>query len=275
VIRLALALFPAVALAAPKPLAIQTVRLAQYEDGPPVSSGFEFFPGDSVFVRGEVGGYKATEAGKIHLEFEMIAVDPEGLALSEPVRGKVQAELAPEDKDWLPKVRGTFLVPPTAPTGNYSLTIRVTDKMASASATTQTTAKVRGVAVEPSPVLVARNFRFLRSEEDGPPLKTAAYRPGETLWARLEITGYKLGEKNLVSVDYGIAVLRSNGEKLFEQPLAAEEKEGSYYPKRFVPGALSLNLAKDIRPGEYVIVLTVHDRVGPQTAESRHVFRVE
>jgi hypothetical protein len=258
-----------------KTLTVRAIRISQWEDGQSVSSSFEFYPGDTLFLRAEVTGYKPTEDGHVRLESEIAAADPEGVLLAEAVKGKTEAELAAEDKEWAPIVRATFLIPPTAPTGEYRISIRVSDPQARTVASAEAKFSVRGKALELGGPLATRNFRFLRTEEDGAALVPAAYRPGDVLWARFEITGFKLAEKHALAVDYGLAVYRASGEKLFEQAVAAEDKEASYYPKRYVPGIISLSLDKDIRPGEYTIALTARDRLGGQTAESRHVFRVE
>ena len=37
-------------------------------------------------------------------------------------------------------------------------------------------------------------------------MRHAVYQPGDTLWAKFDITGYKFGENNRFSVDYGLAI---------------------------------------------------------------------
>ena len=64
---------------------------------------------------------------------------------------------------------------------------------------------------------MVRNFRFLRTEEDAEPLKIASYRPGDTVWARFDITGYKMGPGNQRDVAYTLTVTRADG-KLFLPP---------------------------------------------------------
>ena len=49
----------------------------------------------------------------------------------------------------------------------------------------------------------------------------------------------------------------------------------SYYPRRYVTGTLSLQLTKDLAPGEYTILLRIQDGIGNQQSESKHSFRVE
>ncbi len=55
------------------------------------------------------------------------------------------------------------------------------------------------------------------------------------LWARFDITGFKYGEKNRYSVEYGLAILRETGEQVFAQPAAADDSHESFYPQHYVP----------------------------------------
>jgi hypothetical protein len=95
------------------------------------------------------------------------------------------------------------------------------------------------------------------------------------MWARFDIIGFKYGDGNAVDVSYGVTLLAPGGKVLWSQPDAAFDKSQSFYPKRYVPGAMSLNLQPNIRPGEYTMVVTARDQIGNQTCESREVFRIE
>ncbi len=106
-------------------------------------------------------------------------------------------------------------------------------------------------------------------------LQVAAYRPGDAVWARFDMTGYKLGDKNQVDIEYGLTVLREDGSVAYKQPDAATQTIQTFYPQRYQPGELSLNLAKDQPLGKYTIVLDVEDHVGKQMYETRETFSVE
>jgi hypothetical protein len=264
------------AAAPPAPLTIVNVALHQFEDGPTVPSSFAFLPGDTVFVSFQVAGFQAEGEDKlVKLDYYVAAYDSAGIPIVEPKAGKLKAELAPEDKEWKPKVRWEFVVPPLAESGTYRITMSVKDVANIQEAGKAITFNVQGHQVEKSDTLVVRNFRFLRTEEDAPPLNPAAYRPGDTVWARFDITGFKVGEKNRPQVEYDITVQAPSGKAMFTQQNAAVEQEPSFYPKRYVPGILSLTLQPTIKPGEYTIVLAVRDGVGKQAAESRHSFVIE
>jgi len=261
--------------AAPPPLGIVKAALHQYEDGPALAPEYVFAPGETVFFDFLVQGYKVSSEQRIELECRIEAVDAEGTLLAEPFRQEIKVELAPEDKDWMPKVRHSVPAPPLGDPGTYRIRILVRDLLAGSETRLEIPFRTGGRQVAPSDTLVERNFRFLRSEEDRTPLRVAAYRPGDALWARFEIRGYKHAEKNQVHVEYGLEVLGPGGQSLYREAQAAVEQSSSFYPKRYLPGSLSLNLQANARPGEYTIVLRLRDLVGGQESESRHSFKIE
>jgi len=89
------------------------------------------------------------------------------------------------------------------------------------------------------------------------------------------MTGYKYADRNRYSVEYGLAILRESGEQVFAQPAAASDSSESFYPQRYVPGALSLSLAPEVPEGSYTLLVTIADKIGGQTAEVRGAFRIE
>lgn len=270
-LALASAAYPATA-----PLAIIKAGISDIEDGPPVSPSFTFVPGQFVFLTFHISGFKASEEQKIHLSYKTDAFDPKGVPLVETMADKVDTTLTPEDKNWKPLVRQQFLIPPIAPSGTYKITVQVTDDLAKgASVTEDIPFQVRGRDVAPSDTLAIRNFHFYRGEDDRDPLAIAAYRPGDTLWARFDIVGYKFGPNNSIDVDYGISVLAAGGKVLYTQDKAAEEKSSSFYPKAYVPGSMNLSLQSNIRPGQYTIAITARDHTGNQTADAKADFSIE
>src|SRR5260370_1766301 len=89
------------------------------------------------------------------------------------------------------------------------------------------------------------------------------------------MTGYKLGDGNQFDIEYGLVVLRADGSQAYAEPQAAAQKEQTFYPVRYQPGVLSLNLAKDHARGQYTIVLKVRDNLGSQTYKARQKVSVE
>jgi len=259
------------------PLAIINATIQQSEDGAAINSGISFVPGETLFLSFQVEGYHVHPERKLRVSYEVDALDPQGVKLFETIESNVDRNLAPEDKDWKPKIRHQILIPPHALSGVYKVVIRAKDDLTNPPATTTKDVpfSVRSRDVAASSTLVVRNFRFYRSEEDRDPLATPAYRPGDTVWARFDITGYKLGPDNAVAVDYGISVTAPGGKVLYLQDPAAEERSSSFYPKRYVPGLLNLTLQPNIRPGQYGIILTVRDHITNQKIEHRESFSIE
>jgi len=260
---------------AEKKLAIVATAFAQIDDGPAAAHDDQFVPGETLFFRCQVEGYKKSENNEIQLGYQVEAADTRGVMLLLSEKGLVKTTLSPEDKNWMPKIRYTVVIPPLAETGEYHVTVTVKDELSGSSAEGRATFLVHGRDVAPSDSLAVRNFRFYRGENDDKALEVPAYRPGDELWARFDMTGYKIGEKNLFDIGYGLVVLRADGSVAYSQPEAANSKEAPFYPQRYQPGELSLNMPKDIAKGEYTIVLTVHDNLGPQTCEVREKFSIE
>jgi len=277
-VLLPLAALASAVLAAQTPvrqLAIVGATVQQFEDGPPIPAGHMFIPGEMVFFSFQVQGYTVPADQKVRLTYRVEVRDPEGTPVVETNSGKIETELTEKDKEWLPKIRHSFLLPLHALPAQYRIAAWAKDERSAQEAKAEAAFTVQGRAVEKSATLVVRNLRFLPSEEAREPLAAAVYRAGETLWARFDITGFKAGEKNRIDVTYGISILSPSGRVLFSEPQAALEQDAPFYPKRFVPGVASLNVQPGTTPGQYTLVIAVRDAVGGQTCESRAAFRIE
>lgn len=275
----ALGCLGAAILCAAPGLAVESMGLHQFEDGPLLAASYQFLPGETAYFSCRLAGYKIDKRKEddqhVKLSWELDVFDPAGVAITPPKSGVIDARVLTEDKNWLPKFLSSFLVPPFAPSGDYRISVKAKDELAGSEVHADLNFRVKGHDVEPSPTLVTRNLLFLRSEDDKFGMKEAVYHPGSMLWARFDVTGYKYGEKNLFSVDYGLAVESADGKQLFAQPSAAAESDSTFYPQPYVPGMISLSLDKNVTPSSYVLVLTVHDKVGGQTWVARAPFRVE
>jgi hypothetical protein len=254
-------------------LSITNAAVRASEDGP---------PGDNVFVSGEtvyfsfqVTGFGNPMAKTVRLSYHVEALDPKGVKIDEPVDSILDANLSEQDKEWQPKLRAPFVIPSLVLPGTYKIIVRVTDDISHASAQAEIPFRISGHNVEPSPELTLRNFGFYRGEGEQNPLPAAVYSPGDTVFARFDITGYQYGKNNAVEVSYGVAILNPAGKQIYAEPNAATEKSESFYPKPFVPGAMNLNLQAGISRGDYTLVVTVVDRIASQSFESRQMFRIE
>jgi hypothetical protein len=262
---------------AQKKVGIVNVVLHQFEDGPRIPSGHRFVPGETVFLSFQIRDYTVDEDRKVQLSYKVEAFDPIGVAVEPAYSHSIRSEVFREDKDWMPKARHSVVLPPLGPPGSYRFKFSVQDENNGSVAGGEASFEVSGREVSPSDTLVVRNFRFLRTEDENAEALSAdsAYRPGDVVWARFAITGYKLGEKNRLDVEYGLSMLRESGDVVFEEPAAAAEQDEGFYPKRYLPGALSIKLDPDIAPGEYTMVLSIRDKIGGQEHVAKHVFRVQ
>jgi hypothetical protein len=269
------------AIAADKPLAIVHAVFATSEDGPPEASDEDYVAGQTIHFSCQAEGFRKVDKPKdlgkqnISIKFKIEVRDKNG-ALLQPVQdGKIETTVTEEDKNWMPKLRETIVVPPLADTGEYTVLVKLSDELASVNIEKSAVFHIKARDVAPSETLIVRNFRFLRSEDDEKPLPVAAYRPADSVWARFDMTGYKLGDKNQVDIEYGLTVLREDGSVAYTEPQAADQKTQTFYPQRYQPGVLNLNLAKDQPLGKYIIVLAVRDNLGKQMYETRETFSVE
>jgi len=257
------------------PLAVVRPTVSDRDGGAAVPSSFVHDPGETMFFSFQVEGYTASSVDRVHLSYKIDAFDSHGVRIMEPAIAEIEETLAPEDKNWKPTVRQEIVIPPLADSGTYKIAISVTDLVAQATATKEVPFEVRGRRVDPSDTLVIRNIRFYRGEDDREALSKAAYRPGDAVWARFDMIGFKYGDGNAIDVSYDVAVLAASGKVLYTQPQAGSDRSQSFYPKRYVPAVFSLATKPDTRPGEYVLSITAHDGVGQQTFEARHSFTIE
>lgn len=257
------------------PLTIVNAVVSDSDGGGPLPAGFTHIAGEIMFFSFQVEGYKATSADKLLLTYKIDAFDPRGVRIIDTIDDKIEATLAPEDKNWKPMVHHEVPIPPLAGSGTYKIVVALKDEIAGATATKELPIQVSGHRVDPSDTLVIRNFRFYRGEDDTQALPKPAYRPGDTVWARFDIIGFKYGDANSIDVSYGVTVTSPSGKVLYSQPEAGVDKSQSFYPKRYVPASMSLQTKPDTRPGEYGVVVTAHDNLGNQTYESRQSFTIE
>ena len=273
-LMLVFAVLPAVLCAAP---ALQIVRptVSQMDGGAIDPPGFEHAPGETLFFACRVSGFTKNDDEQMHIKYSVQAFDSKGVPLTELYENEMKAEVTPQDKEWLPKIATEVVIPPLIAGGAYKIVVKAEDVLAKTSAELAVPFQVRGYQLDPSDTLVVRNFRFYRAEEDTQPVEKAVYNPGDSVWARFDITGYKFGPKNKMDVSYLVSLINSEGKVLYTQPQPAVEQTESFYPKRYVPAAMGLNLQKNIRPGEYTIAVAVKDAVGDQSFDGKYTFTVQ
>jgi len=262
-------------LAAPAPLGLVRAIISDTEGGAALPKSYDHAPGDTIFFSCRIAGYRQTEDEKVHLKYSVDVFDPAGAALVEHIQNEIVEDVSPQDREWMPKIAEEVAIPPLISSGTYTIVIQAQDLIGKADTELKVPFQVRGRSVDPSDTLVTRNFRFLRSEDDERALEKAAYRPGDTVWARFDITGFKYGPKNQIDVGYVVSILDGTGKVLWTQPDPTTEQSESFYPKRYISASLSINIEKNTKPGTYAISVQMKDAVGTQTYETQQTFSIE
>lgn len=272
--RPALLIAFASALAA-APLQIVRPIVSDAEGGASLPTGFEYRPGETLFFSCRIANYQKTSEEKIHLAYSVQAFDPKGVPLVELFKNDITAEVVPQDKEWMPRIATEIAIPPLIAPGTYSIVVKVEDLVAKSKAELSVPFQVRGRRVGPSESLTIENFQFFRGEDDTQPVEEAVYRPGDSVWTRFDITGFRYGPGNQIDVGYVVSVLDSAGKVLWTQPEATTERGGSFYPKLWVSASMSITIQKNTRPGQYSFLVQVKDAVGNQTYETKAAFTVQ
>lgn len=112
--------------AADSRLAIVNAGVQQSEDAPFVPPSFRFLPGDSLYFSFGISGFAVQslergETRKISLRYKVTAEDSSGVPLTGANNGSIETELSPEDKNWIPKRRASFVLPPFVAAGEFRI----------------------------------------------------------------------------------------------------------------------------------------------------------
>lgn len=275
-VRILLALIASAALCAGAGLQIVQPSVSDIDGGAPNPAAFEYRPGQIVYFTCRISGYAEDKQRQVRLAYTVQAVNARGVPLAEISKNNLNAEVTPQDKEWLPKIEADVSLPSLLFPGEYKIVAKVDDLVAKTSAEFTVPFKVRGADdVQPSESLAVRAFRFLRNEDDTRPAERAAYRPGEHLWARFAIAGFRYGPGNKVDVSYITSVIGPDGKTLWTQPQPAGEQEDSFYPKPYIQAEMGIEIQSKIKPGQYQLVVQAKDAIGNQTCEIKQPFTIE
>ena len=274
--KLAPCLLLVVAFAPAADLRITDVQFRPAEAAPPLSTPI-YSGGVPLFLSFRVTGFASTHEDKdVHLTYNIRTTDPSSRPLAEAEKGEVKVQLAPEDKEWGPKIRYEVQIPPVPEPGTYTVHISLEDMIGHRTATENPTFTVQSQNIPDLSKLGVSNFAFKHSANDVTRIQTGAvYKPGAVVWAAFDMAGYKFGPNNKFSITYGFSLAAPDGKVVFEQPKAASDSDESFYPKLYRDATMSLKLAEHAPPGKYTLTIRVHDEIGDQTAESPHTFQVE
>jgi hypothetical protein len=258
-----------------EPPALQIIRLDLLDSfaNYPIAEDSVFAPGDTVNVAFNLRGYTESDIYRMKVSWKISTTGPAKLPFAPGSEGLFDKELAPEDEEWEPLVRYQAELPYHLPAGTYGIHVEVKDELSGATAEGDLEVHVAGAAVVQSDFLSVQNFTYSLTA-GGTPLRQAVFRPGATIFASFDITGYKLGEGNSYELSSHLELLNEEGaEKYSFNP--ASEKGSSFYPRLSVPAGIRFDLDPTIEPGVYTLVLTVTDVVGQQSLSSQQTFEVQ
>ena len=266
--------------AADSTLAIVEAGVQQSEDSPFVPTSYVFLPGDYLYFTFDIAGFaiqsfNQDEVRKISLSYVITPEDSQGVPLTEAVSDGIQAELNPEDKRWTPKRRVSFLLPSYIANGDFHVHVVAKDAFAKAEVSKDFPFHIGGPVIEPSTSVNVEHFEFLRREADRDALDIPAYAPGDTVFARFDMAGFKLAARNTYDLEYGISVTKPSGKPFVDSPRAADLKASSFYPAQYLPGVIRINTPPDSGKGEYILTLTVRDLVNNTKSETKKSFSIE
>ncbi len=255
------------------PLHVGSAVCAQFEDGPPLGA-LRLVPGEIVYFSFIADNFKKSDTGKVALTGHAQVFDPGGIPVSPKEEILILTILSEEDKNWKPKLRAEFALPPIAPPGTYTVRYDATDEQSHQAASGEATFEVEAKFVAPSNVLSVRELNFYRNQDDTTALITPTFRPGDMVWVKFFIVGYKIGEQNSIDAGYDVELLAADGTSIMKKEDAAMEKSTAYYPQPYVPAIFNLALKATMTRSVYTLVITAHDANGNQTATARSKFQV-
>jgi len=274
--RVLLAVLASAALCAAAALQIVQTAVSDIDGGAPNTASFEYRPGQVVYFTCRVSGYTQDKVQQVHLAYTVQSFDARGVPLAEVSENSLNAEVTPQDKEWLPKVEANISLPSLLFSGEYKIVAKVQDLIAKTSAEITVPIKIRGGDdVQPSGSLAVSAFRFLRNEDDTHAAERAAYRAGDHLWAKFAIVGFRSGPGNKVDVSYVTSVLGSDGKTLWTQPEPEGVQEDSFYPKPYIQAEMGIEIQAKIKPGQYQLKVQAKDAIGNQTYELKQPFTIE
>jgi len=253
---------------------IVNAHLLDGEDGYPVPGDSIFFSGETVHLSFNIAGYAIGEEDyDVRLSYRLDFEGPSGVRFALPQGGEIIEEVFPQDEKWMPIVRASPQLPPHGESGTYKVILTVFDRLAQdRKIVKEVPIFVKGESVEVSKTLLIRNLSFSHTE-DGEPLSEPIYRPGGTVWARFHITGFEVAADNSFAVESSLEVLSAKDEVMFTFE-SQGEKGAPFYPRRWLPAKFRLDLDSDLLPGEYVVLVSIHDKLRKNTYQQRHRFQV-
>jgi hypothetical protein len=263
--------------AQPRPAAqltiVNPVLHNRQEDAPAIPANYAYYGGELLYVSFKVSGFKLLKE-QVEVRWQIIATDPDGLLLVPLINGVVKEEMNVNDKEWMPRVQQTIPLPPQIPPGVARLKLIANDEHGKTTAEKVVEFRVGGRPLPKVEGFSLMDLGFYESDTALNSMREAVYQAGQALWARFQMAGFKLGEKNRFDVTYGLEIRSAGGKPLYQKQEAASDSAEPFYPRRVLNGGVTLDITAGVTPGEYLLVVKAKDRVGGTEAEAYAPFRV-
>jgi hypothetical protein len=243
------------------------------EDGPSIPANYTYYGGELLYLSFKVSGFKPLK-DQVEVRWQIVATDPDGVLLVPLINGAVREELNVNDKEWLPRIQQTIPLPPQIPPGPCRLKLIANDEYGKTTAEKELEFKVGGRPLPKVSGFTILDLGFYESDTAMSAMREPVYRQGVALWARFQMAGFALGEKNRFDVSYGLEIRSTEGKVLYERAEAASDGASPFYPRRLLNGGVTLDISSGVSPGEYLLVVKAKDRVGGAEAEAQSRFRV-
>lgn len=260
-------------------LRVAYVSFSRYEGGPPLPQPVTFLPGEQVVMRAKLAGFRVAETSfqdyRVSLSYEVDATDARGILIGKLKKGEIREAVHKEDKDWLPTLDYIFLIPEMAEYGETKIRILIRDDISRQERVFEQSILVNGKRLPTLESIAVINFGFYRRQEDASPLPAGVYRPGNTLWAKFDLAGFRIEDKSHFHAECDVQVRDAEGKVLFEQPQALSTEATPEYPQRYLPGIFSLEIRPGTAKGNYAIAVIARDLLSGETAESVFPFAID
>lgn len=229
----------------------------------PERKSLDFYPLDEIFFRYQIAGVKTDADGKTDVEIEVKLVNPLGRNVFDKKTTSLrQLSLG---ANTLPGYV-VLPVPEKAPPGEYTLTVKVTDRLAKESESFE-----RKLTCKPVSFQII-DMRFWRNAEYKVPAAAGGIL-GETVHFKLHVVGFDKSKKKVQTI-LTVTVLDDAGKPIPEKPLiikagvdnpdnAAKATQVNYN------GLLYLN-----RTGNFTVRFSVEDIEGKQSTTFETPFKV-
>lgn len=253
-------------------LSVVNLELSE-EKGKAMRPDAAFGPGKKLYAKFQVVGFSLDSKGAADLSFDVVALDPQGLAICDNWKPKFQGSPG-SPSDSIP-ANVEMDIPVFAPPGKYKLIIKVKDELKGLE-----TKLVKEFSVEAPQTVIPKNlevrdFAFSASEE-GPPLPKAQVQGGQRLYMAFKVAGLVFrDDRPALSVD--MQVLDPDGDLVLNQPGIAELKDRMvYHPPSFFARITSwVDFPDEIPKGTYTARFLVKDRNSGKSLAHEAKFEVK